>query len=116
MTERIQEQQSTIAQQETQLTVTAREKENLETSLTALREEVHIQCRMGYIYILYFSLQLCAMEYSRRDDVTRLTEEMKEKEQAHSLEISALSSHLLSAQTSLSSLQTQVLCLVLNDN
>jgi hypothetical protein len=48
------------------------------------------------------------VEYSRRDDVVRLTGEMKEKEEAHFLETAALSSSLVSLQSSLSSLQTKV--------
>lgn len=55
MTERIQEQQSTIAQQETQLTVTVREKENLETSLAALREEV-VHNSVEWVHLLFLSL------------------------------------------------------------
>ena len=52
--------------------------------------------------------QLCAVEYSRRDNMARVQREAREKEEAHSLETGALKARLASVNTSLAALQTQV--------
>ena len=48
------------------------------------------------------------MEYNRRDDVARLSNEMREKEKCHYQEIDSLASQLGTSQTTLSSTITQV--------
>ena len=105
--DRVHQVQMALQQHQTDLARAVRDKENLEISLAAVREEVYTE--YGGVQLPRSVLpQLCAMEYSRRDDVARLTGEMEEKEEAHSLETAALSSSLVSVQSSLSSLQTKV--------
>ena len=105
--DRVHQVQMALQQHQTDLARAVRDKENLEISLAAVREEVYTE--YGGVQLPHSVLpQLCAMEYSRRDDVARLTGEMEEKEEAHSLETAALSSSLVSVQSSLSSLQTKV--------
>ena len=57
---------------------------------------------------MFDSPQLCAVEYSRRDDVAGLMREMREKEEVHSLETAAFNNSLASANATLVALQTQV--------